>query len=113
MSWRIVVTDEFTAWFQSQDQDTQDDIQAALELLAEQGPELKRPVVGKIEGSNLKNMKEVCVGTVRILFAFGPNREAVLLVAGDKEGEWNKWYRRNIRLAERLFAEYVERGRKK
>ncbi|MER6991712.1 type II toxin-antitoxin system RelE/ParE family toxin [Saccharopolyspora hirsuta] len=44
---------------------------------------------------------------IRILFVFDPHRQAVLLVAGDKAGEWNKWYRRNIALAEERYLEYL------
>ena len=41
------------------------------------------------------------------MFAFDPVRQAVLLVAGDKAGEWSRWYQRAIPLAERRFAEQV------
>jgi hypothetical protein len=27
-----------------------------------------------------------------------------MLVGGDKTGKWNRWYPRNIELAERLYA---------
>ncbi|MEW1821695.1 type II toxin-antitoxin system RelE/ParE family toxin [Arthrobacter sp. NPDC080031] len=30
---------------------------------------------------------------MRILFAFDPERLAILLVAGDKAGNWSKWYK--------------------
>lgn len=31
-----------------------------------------------------------------MLFAFDPQRKAIFLVAGDKAGKWDKWYRVNI-----------------
>lgn len=31
------------------------------------------------------------------MFAFDPERQAILLVAGDKAGNWKKWYTKNIR----------------
>jgi hypothetical protein len=46
---------------------------------------------------------------VRILFAFDSRRNAVLLVAGDKAGQWEAWYEKAIPLAEDLFAEWIER----
>ncbi len=60
----------------------------------------------------VKNLKELRPGSsgrseVRILFAFDPLRQAVLLVAGDKAREWTRWYQRAIPLAERRFAEHV------
>ena len=33
------------------------------------------------------------------IFAFDPAREAVFLVAGDKSGRWQTWYRAAIPLA--------------
>ncbi|NNJ06750.1 hypothetical protein HHX38_21835 [Streptomyces sp. PKU-MA01144] len=69
-------------------------------------------LVDRIKGSVLHNLKELRPGSagrseVRILFVFDPWRSSVLLVAGDKAGDWNAWYARAIHLAERLYAEYV------
>jgi hypothetical protein len=36
-------------------------------------------------------------------------RRAVLLVAGDKSGKWNQWYKRAIPLADDRFDEHLER----
>jgi hypothetical protein len=41
-------------------------------------------------------MKELRPGSsgiseIRILFAFDPKRKAVMLFAGDKQKQWNKW----------------------
>jgi hypothetical protein len=44
---------------------------------------------------------------VRILFAFDPAREAILLVAGDKAGQWNAWYRSSIPLADARYEEHL------
>ncbi len=35
-----------------------------------------------------------------------------MLVAGDKSRDWNKWYTRNIRVADDLFDEHIERLKK-
>ena len=35
-----------------------------------------------------------------MIFAFDPVREAVFLVAGDKSGRWQAWYRAAIPLAD-------------
>jgi len=42
---------------------------------------------------------------IRIIFAFGPARSALLLL-GDKAGNWDRWYRQHIPLAEQLYVEY-------
>ena len=58
-------------------------------------------------------MKELRPGSsgrseVRILFVFDPNRSAIVLVAGDKAGNWNKWYEKNITIAEKLYQEHLK-----
>jgi len=45
--------------------------------------------------------------TIRVLFAFDLMRQAVLLVGGDKTNDWEKWYRRNIPLADERFEQYL------
>lgn len=59
---------------------------------------------------NLKELRPGSSGSseIRILFAFDPARSVVLLVAGDKSGEWSAWYRRAIPLAESRYAEWLE-----
>jgi hypothetical protein len=44
---------------------------------------------------------------IRILFAFDPSRNAVLLVAGNKAGNWRKWYAVSIPLAEERFTAWI------
>lgn len=61
-------------------------------------------------------MKELRPGStgrseIRILFAFDPERRAVPLVAGDKSGDWSKWYDRNIPVAERRYDEWLHSER--
>lgn len=45
---------------------------------------------------------------IRTLFIFDPDRNAVLLVAGDKAGQWTTWYGRAIPLAEERYAIYLK-----
>lgn len=44
----------------------------------------------------------------RVLFAFDPARQAILLVGGDKTGRWRDWYRENIPLADDLYDKHME-----
>ncbi len=80
----------------------------AIDALAEAGPGLGRPLVDTIRNSSIANLKELRPGTVRILFAFDPWRSSVLLVAGDKAGQWNAWYRRAIPSAEERYERYLK-----
>jgi hypothetical protein len=84
---------------------TADKVEEALDELAECGPQLGRPLVDRIHSSKIHNLKELrprVPGTaeVRLLFVFDPDRQAIVLVAGDKAGRWNTWYAESIPLAE-------------
>jgi hypothetical protein len=85
----------------------------AITALLEEGPSLGRPLVDRIKGSALHNLKELRPGStgtteIRILFVFDPDRNAVLLVAGDKAGQWTTWYRQVIPLAEARYSIYLK-----
>lgn len=41
-----------------------------------------------------------------MMFVFDPDRAAIFLVAGDKAGQWSRWYDEAIPLAEARYAEY-------
>jgi hypothetical protein len=58
-------------------------------------------------GSNLANLKELRAGTIRVLFAFDPRRTAILLLGGDKRGQWSRWYLDAIPAAERIYARHL------
>lgn len=110
--WEIVVVDEVREWINSLDGPALVRVVQALDALAEGGPGLGRPLVDSVHGSPMANLKELRPGTVRILFAFDPWRSSVLLVAGDKAGRWNEWYREAIPLAEERYETYMkERAR--
>jgi hypothetical protein len=49
---------------------------------------------------------------IRILLVFDPYRSAVLLVAGDKSGQWKTWYRSAVPEAERLYENYLDERKK-
>jgi hypothetical protein len=110
MTWRVRTTAEFDVWYNGlSDALAIRAVNDGIDYLKAEGPNAKRPVVGKIEGSKLSNMKELRpLGTsIRILFAFDPERSALLLLGGDKERQWTSWYDKNIGRAETLYGEYV------
>lgn len=104
-------------WLKAVDEGTYDQVISALRILIELGPGLGRPLVDSIVGSRHKNMKELRPGSagrseVRILFAFDSKRRAILLLAGDKQGAWARWYRKNIPVADDRYDEHVEKLKK-
>jgi hypothetical protein len=99
-------------WLSELDVDSHEQVMAALAALAVDGPALGRPFADRIRGSAFANMKELRPGSagaseLRVLFAFDPRRRAVMLVGGDKRGQWDEWYRVNIPRADRLFREHL------
>jgi len=60
MAWEVEFTDQFEGWWTELSEADQDKIAAAVNVLADQGPNLKRPLVGKIEGTTRhQHMKEL------------------------------------------------------
>lgn len=103
-------------WLASLDDESREQVVAAIELLEDRGPQLGRPIVDTVTASRHRNMKELRPGSsgrseLRILFAFDPERSAIMLIAGDKAGNWIRWYKKNIPLADELFDDHLRRLR--
>lgn len=109
MPWEVEYTDAFGEWWASLTADEQDRTAVAVGVLEEKGPGLGRPWVDTLEGSRHPHMKELRPrgGHLRILFAFDPRRTAIMLLGGDKSGEWTGWYERAIPEADRLDEEHL------
>ncbi|HUJ65306.1 MAG TPA: type II toxin-antitoxin system RelE/ParE family toxin [Acidimicrobiales bacterium] len=116
MSLAVKVTEEYGAWFTmliKEDLPSAVQVAQAVAALREEGPALGRPLVDRLKGSRVHHLKELRPGSrgrseIRIIFAFDPARAALLLVGGDKAGNWSRWYRENIPIAEQLYLEYTE-----
>ena len=84
---------------------------AHIEVLRERGPQLSRPRADTLKGSRLTNLKELRVQhrgePYRILYAFDPKRQGVLLIGGNKAGD-KKWYDKMIPRAEKLFEAHLK-----
>ena len=88
--WEVYLTDEVDRWLDElavHDPDSHRQAVFAIEALVEGGPNLGRPLVDRIKGSSIHNLKELRPGSsggteMRILFAFDPWRSSVLLWPG-------------------------------
>lgn len=112
--WEVEYTDDFEAWWRELTQDQQEALDDRVMLLAEVGPALRRPVVGDVSTSRHNNMKELRVskaGELRVLFAFDPRRCAILLLGGDKSGQWKRWYRWAVPAADDLYDTHLKQLR--
>lgn len=112
MAWDVILLDEVEAWYlelAERGSNHLGAVTAAIDLLATYGPTLGRPVVDRLKGSTRHNMKELrpSATSIRILFVFDPERSAVLLLAGDKSGDWTGWYDENIPVAEARYEAWL------
>jgi hypothetical protein len=107
MPWPVEVTDEFESWYLGLAETDREAVNAAVDTLEERGPGLGRPLVGEIVGSRNGQLKELRIGSIRILFRFDPRRLAILLIGGDKRGNWRAWYRIAISVADDLYDAYL------
>jgi len=109
--WTIVTVDIFDRWFLSLDDAEQESVLTGLLKLQAIGPQLGRPDVDSLKGTlKVKNLKELRIQhkgkPYRLLFAFDPARQAVMLCGGDKTSD-KRFYERMIPLAEREFLAYL------
>jgi hypothetical protein len=74
------------------------------------GPKLSRPYADTVKGSKFKNMKELRIQysgrPIRAFFAFDPERQAIVLCAGDKSGD-KRFYETMIRVADDEFSTHL------
>jgi len=114
--WEVILLEEVEDWYLDltrTDPKAAMQVTGAIDLLAAEGPTLGRPAVDRIKGSQLHNLKELRPSTgaeaaVRILFVFDPDRQAVLLVAGNKASAWRDWYRISIPVAEERYRAWLD-----
>ena len=112
MTWTVLFHDEFEAEFEALVEDLQDELLAHAKLLATFGPNLGRPTVDTLKGSRHSNMKELRFswrGQVwRVAFAFDPQRQAIVLVGGDKGGaDQRRFYKRLLTAADARYDEHL------
>jgi hypothetical protein len=114
MSWEVVFDTAFEPEFDELPEPVQDELLACLPLLEQFGPTLGRPRVDTLKGSGHANMKELrfkaANGVWRVAFAFDPQRQAILLVCGDKSGvSEGKFYRQLIQKADERLDQHLAR----
>ena len=110
MTWEVVYTDEFGSWWETLDEEEQDSVDVAVTMLEERGPGLPFPYSSSVEGSRHGHMRELRIQhrgqPYRILYAFDPNRAAILLIGGNKVGD-GRWYKRFVPIADHLYDEHL------
>ena len=119
--WSIKTTGDVREWLRAlrqADSDVYRSVNVAIDMLAEIGPGLGRSLVNTLQGSSIANLKELRPRSgrdvaIRVLFVFDPWSQAVLLVAGNKAGDWTRWYRMAIPIAETAYDGWLAAERKR
>ncbi len=110
--WSVEYTEQFEAWFATLDEEQQEAVSVRVRQLEQRGPALRRPTVGEIRSSafapRMKELRCSAEGNLRVLFIFDPRRTAILLLGGDKTGQWDEWYRTAVPAADALYRTYLD-----
>ena len=105
----VVVTAEFRTWYEALSERDQEPVVHAVKLLEEAGIALPFPHSSAIAGSKIA-MRELRIKSrgkqIRVFYAFDAERQAVLLIAGNKVGK-KRFYDEMVPRAERLWDEYL------
>lgn len=105
----VIYTAEFGGCWDDLTEDQQDDLDRGVHLLEALGVTLGFPYSSAVKGSKLA-LRELRVQSgghpLRILYVFDPQRQAVLLVGGDKTGR-DRFDEELIPIAERVYEEYL------
>jgi hypothetical protein len=106
----VLFTDEFERWWNGLSTEEQESVTHSVDLLARFGIDLKYPHSSAISNSRYPHMRELRIQhqgrPYRVLYAFDPQRNAVLLIGGDKTGN-DRWYETFVPLADRLYEQHL------
>jgi hypothetical protein len=105
----VVVTSEFEAWYASLKDDDAEAVSFSVELLEQMGVRLPFPHSSAIKGWDgaFRELRVQAQGRpLRVFYRFDPQRQAVLILGGDKTGD-ERFYVRMKGAVERLWNEYL------
>lgn len=101
------ISNDFMSWFESLRDEDRGKIANIFRYCNSIGFESRRPIIGKIDGSKITNLKEICVGNphgqkgkIRVLFTRDSERKVVILSGFIKHSDD---YTEPIRRAENVF----------
>ncbi len=105
----VIATDAFVEWYRDLAASECDAVTDVVELLEVFGVALPFPHSSAIKGASipLRELRATAnKAELRVFYAFDPERNAVLLVGGDKSGD-KRFYERMVSRAEREWSEYI------
>lgn len=106
----VIYTDEFGEWFTGLDPSDAEDVETVVDVLEQEGIALGYPYSSALKGAKfaLRELRPSAGRSpLRVVYAFDPRRDAVLIIGGDKGGD-PKFYKRIIKSAEKIWKQYLE-----
>lgn len=113
--WNVTFHEDFESEFATFTEEVQDELFATAAIVRKLGPEADRPHIGTLKNVKHPNMKELRFKANagaeiwRAAFAFDPERNAVILVAADKQGVGErKFYQALLKKANQRFDRHLK-----
>lgn len=105
----VFYTDEFWIWYQGLSPDEEEELDFVIRLLDLLGVKLGHPHSSALKACRhpLRELRpKKGKSPFRVIYAFDPRRDAVLLIGGDKRRD-KKLYERLIQDAEKIWEDYL------
>jgi hypothetical protein len=103
----VITTDEFLAWYLALTEGEMEAVAHMVGLVEMAGVTLGSPYSSQIKGSEhaLRELRKKGQ-PIRIIYAFDPKRQAVMIIGGDKTGD-DRFYEVMVPQADKLFGRYL------
>lgn len=110
----VIITDEWEAWYDALDDQASEAVYEDVELLRREGVLLRFPHTSRVRGSRyaMRELRTQAGGRpLRSFYMFDRNRQAVVLLGGDKTGN-DRFYEEMTPQADRRWEQYLNDVRK-
>ena len=111
LGWDIEFANEFNQWWTDLTPDEQDAIAVGVQKLETLGLTLGYPHSSQVKGSKHGHMRELRVQIhgrpYRVFYAFNPERNAILLIGGDKGTLGDRFYEIYVPIADAIYDEHL------
>lgn len=105
----VEYTDQFRDWWDTLSIPHQEATSRTVQALIKHGVRLGFPHSSAVKTSRHSRMRELRVQTrppVRVFYAFGPRRSAILLIGGHKTSD-QRFYRDYVHQADQLYDQHL------
>ena len=107
----VYYTEAFETWWNTLNEEEQKKTAFVIRLLEEKGKTLALPYSRNKIYQARHELRELRVQyrgqPYRILYVFDPLETAILLLGGSKKGD-DRWYKKHIPQAEKIYEEHLE-----